>query len=678
MDELKNKGSTLVAFYPDTIRIRRRQPEWIGGEKTEPTMHDIQLLINLAASLVLALIFGLVTERLKLSPIVGYLLAGFALGQHTPGLVADQKMATEMAEIGVILLMFGVGLHFNLKELLSVKNIAIPGAAGQILCATIAGAVIVHLAGWDWTSGFVIGIAISVASTVVLIRMLMDNDVLHTAQGHIAVGWLIVEDIFTVLVLVALPAFGVVDVDAHGHDEKNPVAVVQNADAAPEAEVAAAAPPQDAAGGVDSEEGYHPPAGPKKNILYVLFIAVAKVSLLAAIVVGGGRFVIPWLLRYVASTRSRELFTLSVLAIALAVATGSAYFFEVSMALGAFLAGMVVGQTEVSHQAAADALPMRDAFAVLFFVSVGMLFNPFTMFQYPAILIGLLVTVLIIKPMSAFFIVWILKYSVRTAITVAVALAQIGEFSFLLAEEARRNGLLSEEGHSLLVACALISITLNPLMFRGIVPFESWLRTKPKLWQALLRRSERQGVEHNQEMKAKIGEFENSEEVAKTAVIIGYGPVGRTASSILKKFGVQPIVIDLNLDTVRELSMEGELAVYGDATRRDILEAAGIHNARYLLVTIPEMLIRTAVILAATDINPDLRIFARARYLKEKAWLEELGTAGMVTEEGETAIGLAALLLRELKADESLIQAEIRRVQKEFALGSHQADLDTF
>ncbi|MCU0715083.1 MAG: cation:proton antiporter [Pirellula sp.] len=594
-------------------------------------MHnDFALLLNLAASLVLALIFGLITEKLRLSPIVGYLLAGFMLGPQTPGMVADPKMAAELAEIGVVLLMFGVGLHFHLRELLSVRRIAIPGACGQILVATLLGAWLMIASGLGWRSGMVVGIAISVASTVVLIRMLMDNDIIHSPQGHIAVGWLIVEDIFTVLVLVALPAFA-------------PAELV--------------------------------PDGEAVSLWYSLLLAVVKVSALALVVVGGGRFVIPWLLGLVASTRSRELFTLSILAIALAVATGSAFIFGVSMALGAFLAGMVVGQTEVSHQAAADALPMRDAFAVLFFVSVGMLFDPFVMIEHPVLFLGLLSIILIIKPLTAFLIVWFLRYSVRTAITVAIALAQIGEFSFLLAEEANRLELLSHEGHTLLVACALLSITINPLLFRCIAPLEAWLQKRPQLWQALLRRSEEKGSAHNQSVRSRL---ENSEAVvlqSKTAVIIGYGPVGRTASSILKKFGVQPIVIDLNLDTVREISDSGDLAVYGDATRRDILEAAGILQARYLLVTIPEMLVRTAVILTATDMNPEVRVFARARYLQEKAWLEELGTKGMVTEEGETAIGLAVLLLRELKADEGLLQEEIRRVQKEFSLGSHGAEL---
>lgn len=590
-------------------------------------MHgDFALLLNLAASLALALVLGLLTEKLKLSPIVGYLLAGIVIGPHTPGFSADPKIAAELAEIGVILLMFGVGLHFNLSELLAVRRIALPGAIGQILVALLTGCVLVIAAGMGWQSGVVIGIAISVASTVVLIRMLMDNDLLHSPQGHIAVGWLIVEDIFTVLVLVALPAFG-------------------NRD------------------------------GGQSSVWLAIAIAVAKVIALATIVVGGGKFAIPWLLRIVASTRSRELFTLSILAIALVIATGSAFVFGVSMALGAFLAGMVVGQTEVSHQAAADALPMRDAFAVLFFVSVGMLFDPYVILDHPGLFLGLLAVVLIVKPLTAFAIVWFLRYSVRSAITVAIALAQIGEFSFLLAEEAFRLELLSHEGQSLLVACALVSITINPIVFRAIAPIETWLQKYPKLWQRLLSRSEAQGALHNAETKDRIGEQFATDNDSKTAIIIGYGPVGRTASSILRKCGVEPIVIDLNLDTVREINELGELAVYGDATRRDILEAAGILQARYLLITIPEVLVRTAIILTATDLNPRIRVIVRARYLQERAWLEELGTHGMVSEEGETAIGLAVLLLKELEADEKIVQQEIQRVQQEFILNSHGAAL---
>jgi CPA2 family monovalent cation:H+ antiporter-2 len=584
-------------------------------------MHgDFGLLVNLSVSLVLALVLGLITQRLRLSPIVGYLLAGVALGPQTPGFVADAKVAAELAEIGVVLLMFGVGLHFDLRELLAVRRVALPGAAGQSLVATVLGLLAALAAGLDAAAGLVIGLAISVASTVVLVRVLLDNDVLHTRQGHIAVGWLIVEDIFTVLVLVALPALA----------------------------------------GAFAQQ-----AGAGQNLFVALGLAIGKVTLLGLIVVAGGRVVIPWLLRQVARTRSRELFTLTVLALALAVATGSAVGFGVSMALGAFLAGMVVGQTEASHQAAADALPMRDAFAVLFFVSVGMLFDPRVLLNRPGLLLGLLGVVLLAKPLTAFLIVWILRYSVRSALTVAVALAQIGEFSFLLADEAMRHRLLPAEGHSLLVACALLSITVNPLLFRAIAPLETWLRRRPQLWRALGRRSETGGTELNLSIRARLAEAGHGEGQPTTAVVVGYGPVGQTACRILREFGVQPVVVDLNPDAVRGLTEAGGLAIYGDATRREILEAADIRQARYLLVTIPEVLVRTVIILAAKDLNPDLRVFVRARYIQERAWLEEVGATGVVTEEAETALGLAVLLLREVGADERRIRAEIQRIQRE-------------
>jgi monovalent cation:H+ antiporter-2, CPA2 family len=581
---------------------------------------DFGLLANLSVSLVLALVLGLFTQRLRLSPIVGYLLAGIALGPQTPGFVGDPKMAADLAEIGVVLLMFGVGMHFNLGDLFAVRRIALPGAGGQILVATAFGLLATLIADLGVSAGIVIGLAVSVASTVVVIRVLMDNDVLHSPQGHIAVGWLIVQDIFTVLVLVAMPAL---------------------------------------AGSLGEREA------DIQNVLFALGFAVAKVAALGLIVVVGGRLVIPWLLRQVARTRSRELFTLTVLALALAVATGSSVVFGVSMALGAFLAGVVVGQTEVSHQAAADALPMRDAFAVLFFVSVGMLFDPRVVINSPGLLVALLAIVIVVNPLTSFLIVWTLRYSVRSALTVAVALAQIGEFSFLLADEAMHNQLLPTEGHSLLVACAIVSIAINPLLFLGIGPLERWLRRRPRFWHALNRRAEVIGTDMNVATRAFLAEVGETDERPVTAVIIGYGPVGQAACRILKEFGIRPVVVDLNLDTVRGLTESGNLAVYGDATQQDILEASGIREAKYLLVTTPEVLGRTVMILAAKNLNPALRVFARARYIQERAWLEEVGATGVVTEEAETAVGLAVLLLREVGADEERIQKEIRRIQEE-------------
>ena len=602
-------------------------------------MHD-ELLINLAVSLLAALIFGLITEKLRLSPIVGYLLAGIVLGPYTPGFVGDQEMALQFAEIGVVLLMFGVGLHFDLRDLLAVKKIAIPGAVGQIAVATALGTVAAMALGWPTTEGVVLGIAISVASTVVLVRVLTDNDVLHTTQGHIAVGWLLVEDIFTVLVLVVLPAAADILVEGGGGE---------GAVAAGEAAAAA----HGAGGGIAASLG----------------MAVLRIGVLTALVLGAGKRIIPPLLNLVARTRSRELFTLCVLALALAIATGALYL-GVSVALGAFLAGMVVGQTEVSHQAAADALPMRDAFAVVFFVSVGMLFDPRVLIEQPVYLTVLLAIVLIAKPITAMAIVWALRYSFRNALTVGIALAQVGEFSFLLATEAIELKLMSEKGRSLLVATAIISITLNPLIFRLIEPTERWLRSKPALWKKLGSRAEAGGLRLNEAMAERVATSDGADDGTTRAVIVGYGPVGQTAARILRGFGVETVVVDLNIDTIRELANNDELGVYGDSTRHDILEAAGIKDAKYLLVTVPDVLVRTLVIITAKEINSELKVFARARYLKERAWLEEVGATQICIEEAETAVGLAKLLLSEVGADPERVATEVTRIQRE--LGVHR------
>jgi len=592
-------------------------------------MHHPQILVMLCVCLGTALVLGYVTHKLRLSPLLGYLLAGILLGPHTPGFAADPKAAMDMAEIGVILLMFGVGLHFNLRDLWAVRRTAVPGAIGQIAAATITGALVMVLGGWTWGAGLVVGIAISVASTVVLIRVLTDNNVLETPQGHIAVGWLIVEDLFTVLVLVLLPAIA----------------------------------PALQGSGLNPAE-----------ILWSLLVATAKIAALTVVVLWGGRRLIPYLLTAVARTRTRELFTLTTLVIALAIATGSYVFFGVSMALGAFLAGMVVGQSEVSHQAGADALPMRDAFAVLFFVSVGMLFDPHVLWTHPLMFLGLLAVILVTKPLTALLIVWGLGHSIRTALTVAVALAQIGEFSFILAELATelvsstKEPLLSDVGMSLLIACAICSIALNPLAFWTIGPLEAALRKRPRIWQALHRRAEARSRRLIAQPLAGSPAPPNGR-----AIIVGYGPVGRTASGILKEFGVQPVVVDLNIDTVNALLGSGELAVFGDATRRDILTAAGVQQASYLLATIPDIETRTVVILTARELNPDLKVFVRARYLEERAWLEEIGATAACFEETEAAIGLATLLLNEMGASDQRIEQEEQRIRQQTVFREEEA-----
>lgn len=583
--------------------------------------HNVAILVNLAVCLSAALVLGYVTFRLRLSPIVGYLLAGIVVGPRTPGFVADPEMAQQFAELGVILLMFGVGLHFDVQDLLAVRRVEIPGAVGQVAVATLAAAVVVAACGWGWTAGLVIGLAVSVASTVVLIRMLADNQVLETEQGHIAVGWLIVEDLFTVLVLVMLPAVA---------------NALQSADSG---------------------------VGP---VLTSFGVATVKVAVLAVSVLWGGRWIIPRILQVVARTRTRELFTLTTLVLALAIATGSAYVFDVSMALGAFLAGMVVGQSEVSHQAAADALPMRDAFAVLFFVSVGMLFDVAAVTASPVLFLGLLTVILVVKPLAALGIVWVLGRPIRTGLTVAVALAQIGEFSFILADLALQLKLLEPQAQSLLVACAIASISLNPLLFRGVEPLLEWLRRRPVLWQRLARRSE----QHARRIPPVPAAGSAGDR--PRAIVVGYGPVGRTATAILQEFGVEPVIVDLNVDTVSNVSAAGGLAVYGDAALREIQHAAGVERAKYLLLTIPDLAARTVIVLVARELNPDIKVIVRARYLQERAWLDEIGASEVVFEEAEAALGLAGVLLREMGADAERTRAVLQRVRGQWALATER------
>ncbi len=572
--------------------------------------HEFGLILTITMGLAGALVLGYITHRLGLSPIVGYLLAGLAIGPYTPGLVADVKVASELAEVGVILLMFGVGLHFNLKDLLAVKWIAIPGAVGQSLVATLLGTVVSETFGWSLGAGLVLGLAISVASTVVLIRVLMDNDSLTTPAGHAAVGWLIMEDIFTVIVLVLLPS------------------------------IAMATQTNDGGG-----------------VLLTLAVALGKLALLGLLMALIGARLIPWLMERVAGSRSRELFTLTVLVVALGIATGSAWIFGASIALGAFLAGMVVGQSSVSHQAASDALPMRDAFAVLFFVSVGMLFNPMVIIEQPWLVLSILGIILLAKPLAAILIVAVLGYPVRTALTVALGLAQVGEFSFILSELGRSLEVLPATGHNVIVASALISISLNPLLFRQVGRIESWLGRHQRLSRLLTWRfRHRNGISKHQEADkaAAIG-----------AVVVGYGPVGRILTRILRDFGIQPTIIEMNVDTVKSLRAQGLSAIYGDAGRRDILQSAHVGRAQYLLVTLPDVSARLPVVANARLLNPDIRVLARARYLGERETLESVGVKAVAYEEAEIAVALAGILLREIGLQEDDIKQEADRVRSE-------------
>ena len=579
-------------------------------------MHDLPLINTLAAAFTAAWVLGIITQKLKLSPIVGYLLAGIVIGPHTPGFVGDATLAPQLAEMGVILLMFGVGLHFNLRDLLAVKSVAIPGAIGQSLVATVLGVVLAMAFGWDFRSGLVLGMAMAVASTVVLVRVLTDNRVLDSTAGHVAIGWLIVEDILTVVVLVMIPAMGVV---------------------------------QGTSGDKASGAG----------LGMTLLLSLLKLGVFVALLLLVGSKVIPWIMVQVARLRSRELFTLTVLVMAVAIAAGSYYAFGASMALGAFLAGMVVGQSPVSQQAAADALPLRNAFAVLFFTSVGMLFDPYFLIESPLLVLAGLGIVMVGKPIAAMLIVALIGYPVRTGLTVALGLAQIGEFSFILSDVGRKYGLMSDAGHNLLVACAIVSITVNPIIFRFVGPAEEWLRSRPGIWKLLNRRVKTRAGQMNEQAVEVI---ERSPE--PLAVIVGYGPVGQTVDRTLRETGLRTVVVDMNMDTIQSLTREGRAAIYGDAFDIEVMHQA-LPTATHLVITLPHSINRNPLIAAAKLINPEIKIFVRARYMRERAELEQVGADAACFEEAEAAVALSKLVLSDRGADAEAIRKETVRIRQE-------------
>jgi CPA2 family monovalent cation:H+ antiporter-2 len=560
-------------------------------------VENLPLLTTLAFGFAAAWIFGLITHRLGLSPIVGYLLAGVAIGPHTPGFAGDVGLAQQLAEIGVILLMFGVGLHFQLKDLWAVRGVAIPGAVVQSLVATVVTMGVLHLMGWSLRSGLILGMAMAVASTVVLLRVLLDRNMLGTVHGHVAVGWLIVEDIMTVLLLVMVPLFAI-------------------------------------------DESASPTATAADSALATAAWAVLKLVALVALVLLAGSRIVPWILAQVAKLRSAELFTLTVLVLSITIAVGSATIFGASVALGAFLAGIVVAQSPVSHQAAADALPMRDAFAVLFFVSVGMLFNPAFVVDQPVLVLVGVAVVLVAKPAAALAIVAICGYPVRTALTVAIGLAQIGEFSFILASVAKQHGLMPDDGMNLLVATAMISITVNPLLFRSIDRIERAIHGMPWLWRLLDARHARRSKGLDLEASTRL-----AARTKPLAVIVGYGPVGRLVDALLRDAGLETAIVDMNIETVRQLQAKGRIAVYGDAARREVLEQAGIRDAVHLVLSLPNSEERGSLVMLARELSPAVEITARARYLAEREVLTRAGANTVVSEEGESGVALARHVL---------------------------------
>ena len=581
-------------------------------------MHEISLITTIALALSAALLCGLVARQIGISPIVGYLIAGIIIGPYTPGVVGDTKIASQLAELGVILLMFGVGLHFSFKDLLAVRSIAIPGALGQSSAATVACTGLAVAMGWTWSSGLILGIAVSVASTVVLIRALIDQSAVDTPEGHAAIGWLIVEDIITVLVLVVLPPFA-----------------------------------------SNSGEGIAKTAG----------IAVLKLGVLTAIVALSGARLVPWLLLRVARLRSRELFTLTVLVMAICVATISYVAFGASMALGAFLGGVVVGQSKVSDAAAADVLPMRNAFAVLFFVAVGMLFDYRVVLESPGLVFGTLIIILLIKPLAALAIVILVGHPLKTALTVAGGLAQIGEFSFILGEMATSLGLLPGSGNHVLVAAAIISISLNPFIFRRMLALEPALSRIAPLKRWLARGHQKLGARANQIAAERMQD--------PGAVVVGYGPVGQTVTRLLSEFDINPVIIETNIDAVLELQQRGKQAIFGDASRPEILRAARVDSAAYLIVTMPQSDISLRVIDAVRELAPMIRILTRANYINQAPTFFQAGAAIIRFDEAESAAALAEALLQDIDVPADRIDALVARIRRELAPARHSAEADT-
>ena len=567
--------------------------------------HDTPLIATIVIGLCLAFIFGAIATRLKISPLVGYLLAGVIAGPHTPGFVADQDLILQLAEIGVILLMFGVGLHFSLKDLLSVKAIAVPGALAQIATAAALGTALGLALGWDVKAGLVFGLALSTASTVVLLRAMQDLRLIDTDRGRIAIGWLIVEDLAMVMALVLLPALASVGTEA-GHAAANdPIAEWLGL-----------------------------------GIGGIILLTIAKVAVFVALMLVVGRKVIPWLLNVIVQTGSRELFRLGVLAIALGVAFGAAHLFGVSFALGAFFAGMVMSESELSHRAAEDSLPLRDAFAVLFFISVGMLFDPMSLIRDPLPLIATLLIILVGKSVAAFFIVRAFKRPVGTALTISASLAQIGEFSFILAGLGVGLNLLPPEGRDLILAGAILSIFLNPVMFIVAERLRPWIE-------------KRLGVEGSTndlgETSLDISEPEPLPRTKLTAhtIIVGYGQIGKRVASALQEKRMPFLVIENSPKIYFRLKEIGIEAIAGNASDAEIWEAANPEMAINLVIAIPNAFESGRATSLARAANPGLRIIVRACSAAEAQYLHDLGADSVILGEAEIAGAMERAIINE-------------------------------
>ncbi|GGX80668.1 efflux pump/antiporter [Litchfieldella qijiaojingensis] len=557
--------------------------------------HETTLIATIAGGFGLALALGILAEKLKLPALVGYLLAGIAIGPATPGYVADMGTATQLAELGVMLLMFGVGLNFSLDDLLSVKRIALPGAIVQMTVATLLGMGMTWWWGWSLGSGLVFGLSLSIASTVVLLKALEARGVLESMNGRIAVGWLVVEDLAMVLVLVLLPPL---------------------------------------AGMLGEVEG----ASESQTPLWrTLSLTLLQVGAFVALMLVVGRRVMPWILWQVARTGSRELFTLSVVTAAIGIAFGAAKLFGVSFALGAFFAGMVMGESTFSHRAAEESLPLRDAFAVLFFVSVGMLFDPAVLIEMPLGVLGVVAIIIIGKSIAAAALVIAFRYPLTTALTVAASLAQIGEFSFILAGLGMSLGLLSSEGQNLILVGALISIALNPLIFRLIEPLRKSVLAKSSIARRL---------DQRQDPFAELPMSTEEHYLEGQVVLVGYGRVGRRIGETLRQQGIPFIVAERNRELVESLRKQGIAAVSGNAAEPPVLIQAHIARAAMLVIAIPDTLEIRQMVDTARTLNPDIEVVVRTHSEDDATLLVKEGVGRVFFSEEELARGMAHHVLK--------------------------------
>lgn len=561
--------------------------------------HDVDLIILLAVGFGMALIFGYIAARLRLPPLIGYLIAGIIISPNTPGIVGDIHLANQLAELGVMFLMFGVGMHFSLNDLLQVRRIALPGAILQIAVATLLGMGVSMLWGWGFGSALIFGLSLSCASTVVLLKALGDRGLLDSVNGRIAVGWLLVEDLVMVLALVLLPA----------------TAVLLGGNALPNTD-------------------------PSQSIWVTIGITLLKVTGFIAFMLIIGKRLVPMIMQFVARLGSRELFTLTVVAAAVSIAYGSYAVFGVSMALGAFFAGMVVKESDFSHRAEEETLPLREIFSILFFVSVGMLFDPRILVEEPLHILAVVAIIMVGKTLAAMALVLFFRYPINTALTVGASLAQIGEFSFILATLGLALGLLTPEAQNLILAGALFSITLNSFVFSAIEPAQRWIRERSHLARLL----ERSG-----DPLAMLPDEVDQSYLRDQVVIIGYGGVGRRISENLIEQNIKVVIAEENREIVEKLRASGIAAVSGEATEPNVLIQAHIQHARLLVISPMDILDIHRIVDISKQLNPEIQVLICAESKEEAAVIREENIGEVFYAKEEMAKNMSHHILNQIE-----------------------------